>query len=136
MALDILLKTHTRLIYILMLPLFFTNCKRDFREVNFYVINKTTRDIEVEYRVRVCLGTQTSCLPRTFEKTLTANEEKKLYFQDNITTDFDIEEGFFYFEISQNGVVSSFNFWKSDKLEKNIEEDLITYRLYVDSEFF
>lgn len=136
MALDVLLKKHAQLITLLMLPLFFTNCKRDFREVDFYVINKTTRDIEVVYRVRVCLGNQTSCLPRTFEKTVTPNEEKKLFFQDNITTDFDIEEGFFNFEIKQNGNASTFNFWKSNKLEKIVEDDLITYRLYVDSEFF
>ncbi|TVQ78842.1 MAG: hypothetical protein EA358_04520 [Flavobacteriales bacterium] len=132
MALDVFLKTKTLVLAALLL---LSGC-RDFREVDFFVHNNTNQNIVVIYRVRVCMGTQTSCLPRTFTDTIASGNEKLLYFQDNITTDFDIEEGFFNFEVEQNGVTSNYNFWKSEKLEKMVEDDKITYRLQVDASFF
>ena len=109
---------------------------RDFREIRFHVVNKTAQDITVEYRVRSCLGVNTSCFPTTYKADIEPEESVKLNIQDHTTTDYDIEESFFSFIIEQDDKASTFNFWGSDKLKKDIYDDYIEYTLTVDASFF
>ncbi|MCH8545627.1 MAG: hypothetical protein LAT54_02745 [Cryomorphaceae bacterium] len=109
---------------------------RDYREVNFWVINETAEDLTVRYRVRVCLGLNSNCFPQNLSQNVSAGDSIMLQIQDQITTDYDIEESFFGFELEQNEKISTVDIWKGKLVEKIIFEEHIEFYLRVDDTFF
>lgn len=109
---------------------------RDYREVNFWVINETAEEFTVRYRVRVCLGLNSNCFPQNLSQNVSAGDSVMLQIQDQITTDYDIEESFFGFELEQNGEISDVDIWKDKLVEKIIFDEHIEFYLRVDESFF
>ncbi|MCC5916916.1 MAG: hypothetical protein JJU02_06260 [Cryomorphaceae bacterium] len=124
-----------KIFLLLVISMTLSGC-RDFREINFFVINTTSQEISVKYRVRSCLGVNTNCFPQTFNTNIAAGDEVRLNLQDHSTTDYEIEESFFEFEITRGSTKSTYKFWGTDKLKTEIFEEHIDHRLYVDEDFF
>jgi hypothetical protein len=109
---------------------------RDYREVHFWIINNTDQDVTVRYRVRTCLGMNSNCFPQNFSNTVEPNDSVMLQIQDQVTTDYDIEESFFDFGLYQNDNASEVNIWRNNLVEKDIFEERIEFFVRVEKDFF
>lgn len=127
--------TFKRFLMFLFIVVTTTAC-RDYREVHFWIINNTDEDVTVRYRVRTCMGMNSNCFPQNFSNTVEPNDSVMLQIQDQVTTDYDIEESFFDFGLYQGDNASEVNIWREKLVEKEIYEERIEFFVRVERDFF
>lgn len=109
---------------------------RDYREVHFWIVNNTDDDINVRYRVRTCIGMNSNCFPQNFSDSVKTGDSLMLRIQDQVTTDYEIEESFFDFGLYKNDESSKIDIWRDKLVEKDIFEDHIEFYVRVEPYFF
>lgn len=109
---------------------------RDYREVHFWIVNNTDDDINVRYRVRTCIGMNSNCFPQNFSDSVKTGDSLMLRIQDQVTTDYEIEESFFDFGLYKNDEASKIDIWRDKLVEKDIFEDHIEFYVRVEPYFF
>lgn len=115
-----------------------TGCKKEKSyDIDFIIKNNYSQTINVIYKVKICSSINNGCEPQQFQTLVAFNSSSQLTVEDKTSIESpDIKSVFQQFEIYNNGIKSTYDFWPTSKISKTNYDDRIEYVLTVDSSFF